>query len=131
MMSKETTPTLAPPLRSDPSLLTEQDLHLFNEGTHYRIYDKLGAHMTTVGGKAGTCFGVWAPNASSVSVVGDFNGWNTQSHPLRARAGSGIWEGFGPGVGKGALYKYHIVSHKQGHVGEKADPCGVLHEKPP
>ena len=64
-------------------------------------------------------------------MVGDFNGWNTQSHPLRARASSGIWEGFVPGVGKGALYKYHIVSHNQGHVGEKADPFGVLHEKPP
>ena len=87
--------------------------------------------MTTVGGKAGTYFGVWAPNASSVSVVGDFNGWNTQSHPLRARASSGIWEGFVAGVGKGALYKYHIVSHNQGHVGEKADPFGILHEKPP
>ena len=81
--------------------------------------------MTTVAGKPGTYFGVWAPNASSVSVVGDFNGWDTQSHPLRARASSGIWEGFVPGVGKGALYKYHIVSHNQGHVGEKADPFGM------
>src|SRR6478672_6346726 len=131
MMNKETTSTLAPPAPGETSLLTEQDLHLFNEGTHYRIYDKLGAHLTMAGGKAGTYFGVWAPNASSVCVVGDFNGWNTQSHPLRARASSGIWEGFVPGVGKGALYKYHIVSHNQGHVGEKADPFGVLHEKPP
>ena len=130
-MSKETTPTLAPPRSSDVSLLTDQDLHLFNEGTHYRIYDKLGAHLTTVAGKPGTYFGVWAPNAASVSVVGDFNGWDTQSHPLKARGSSGIWEGFIPGVGKGALYKYHIVSHNQGYVGEKADPFGMLHEKPP
>ena len=130
-MSKETTPTLAPPQLSDASLLTDQDLHLFNEGTHYRIYNKLGAHLTTVAGKPGTSFGVWAPNASSVSVVGDFNGWNPQSHPLQARGSSGIWEGFLPGIGKGSLYKYHIVSHNQGYVVEKADPFGMLHEKPP
>ncbi len=112
-MSKETTSTLAPPPSSAVSLLTDQDLHLFNEGTHYRIYDKLGAHLTTVAGNPGTYFGVWAPNAASVSVVGDFNGWDTQSHPLQARGSSGIWEGFVPGLGKGALYKYHIVSHNQ------------------
>ncbi len=130
-MSKETTSTLAPPPSSAVSLLTDQDLHLFNEGTHYRIYDKLGAHLTTVAGNPGTYFGVWAPNAASVSVVGDFNGWDTQSHPLQARGSSGIWEGFVPGLGKGGLYKYHIVSHNQGYVGEKADPFGMLHEKPP
>src|SRR3981189_3930598 len=100
-MSKETTTTLPPPFRTEASLLTDQDLHLFNEGTHYRIYNKLGAHLTTVAGKAGTYFGVWAPNAASVSVVGDFNGWDTQSHPLKARGSSGIWEGFVPGLGKG------------------------------
>ena len=130
-MSKETTPTLPPPPRSDASLLTAQDLFLFNEGTHYRIYDKLGAHLTTVAGKPGTYFGVRAPNASSVSLVGDFNGWNTQSHPLQARGSSGIWEGFLPGIGKGSLYKYHIISHNEGYVVEKADPYGLLHEKPP
>ncbi len=130
-MSKETTTTLAPPPSRSASLLTDQDLHLFNEGTHYRIYDKLGSHLTTVAGKPGTYFGVWAPNASAVSVVGDFNGWDTQSHPLGARGSSGIWEGFVPGVGKGALYKYHIVSHNEGHVGEKADPFGMFHEQPP
>ena len=64
-------------------------------------------------------------------MVGDFNGWNTQSHPLQARDSSGIWEGFLPGIGKGALYKYHIVSHNQGYVVDKADPFGILHEKPP
>src|ERR1700687_3591600 len=131
VMSKGNTPTLAQTPTSAVSLLTDQDLHLFNEGTHYQIYDKLGAHLTTVAGKPGTDFAVWAPNASAVSVVGDFNGWDTQSHPLKARGSSGIWEGFVPGVGKGALYKYHIVSHNQGYVAEKADPFGMFHEKPP
>ena len=130
-MIKETTPTLPPPLRTEISLLTDQDLHLFNEGTHYRIYNKLGAHLTTVAGKAGTYFAVWAPNASKVSVAGSFNSWDPKSHPLQARGTSGIWEGFVPGAGKGTLYKYHIVSHNQGHVGEKADPFGILHEQPP
>src|SRR5882724_13216651 len=131
MMSKETTPTFAPPSRGAVSLLSEQDLHLFNEGTHYRIYEKLGSHLTAVDGKSGTYFGVWAPNARSVSVVGDFNGWDARSHPLQPCGSSGIWEGFIPAVAKGALYKYHIVSHNQGHEGEKADPFGMLHEKPP
>ncbi len=130
-MKNETTQTLPQPLGNRVSLLTEQDLHLFNEGTHYRIYNNLGAHVTSVGGVAGTCFGVWAPNASSVSVLGSFNGWNSQSHAMQARGNSGIWEGFVPGAGKGALYKFHIVSHNQGHVGDKADPFGILHEKPP
>src|SRR6478735_8661322 len=98
LMSKETTTTLAPPSPSNASLLTDQDLHLFNEGTHYRIYNKLGAHiMTSVGGKPGTMFGVWAPNARSVSVVGDFNGWDPLSHPLLPHGSSGIWDGFIPG----------------------------------
>src|SRR5438067_7485255 len=127
-MDKETTQTLA---RPDVSLLTDQDFHLFNEGTHYRIYNKLGAHITSVGDEPGTCFGVWAPNARSVSVIGSFNGWDPRSHALQARGSSGIWEGFLPGVGKGALYKFHIVSHNHGYVVDKADPFGILHEKPP
>src|SRR5258708_30520024 len=100
-MSKETTQTLASPASSAVSLLTDQDLHLFNEGTHYRIYNKLGAHLTTVAGQSGTYFAVWAPNASEVSVVGSFNSWDPKSHPLQARGSSGIWEGFIPGAGKG------------------------------
>jgi len=83
------------------------------------------------GGEAGTCFGVWAPNAKEVSVMGSFNGWNPHSHLLQPRGSSGIWEGFIPGVGKGALYKYHISSRQHGHVGDKADPVGFYHEKPP
>ena len=113
------------------SLLTEQDLYLFNEGNHYRIYDKLGAHLATVNGEAGVSFGVWAPNAREVTVMGSFNEWNPRSHALHARGSSGIWEGFVPGVAKGALYKFHIISQHHGYVADKADPFGVYHEKPP
>ncbi|MGH9538842.1 MAG: hypothetical protein ACRD3H_13015, partial [Terriglobales bacterium] len=130
-MAKETAPTLLQPLVTQASLLTDQDLHLFNEGTHYRIYDKLGAHLTSVAGQPGTYFAVWAPNARSVSVAGSFNSWDLESHPLEARGSSGIWEGFVPGAGKGTLYKFHITSHNQGYVVDKADPFGILHEEPP
>ena len=130
-MAKETVPTLLQPVVTQASLLTDQDLHLFNEGTNYRIYDKLGAHLTTVAGQPGTYFAVWAPNARSVSVAGSFNSWDLKSHPLEARGSSGIWEGFIPGAGKGTLYKFHIVSHNQGYVVDKADPFGILHEEPP
>jgi len=119
------------PVRNDVTLLTEQDLHLFNEGTHYRIYDKLGAHVIRSGDETGTVFGVWAPNAREVSVIGNFNGWNPQAHQLQPRGSSGIWEGFIPGIAKGSLYKYHIRSRHHGHVGDKADPIGFLHERPP
>ncbi len=77
------------------------------------------------------CFSVWAPNAREVSVIGSFNRWDPQAHRLQARGNSGVWEGFVPGVTKGALYKFHIVSHHNGYVGDKADPFGLLHEKPP
>ena len=113
------------------SLLTDQDLYLFNEGRHYRVYDKLGAHLTTVNGQAGTAFSVWAPNARKVSVTGSFNNWNPDSHQLQPRGSSGIWEGFIAGAGKGTLYKFHIVSRDRGHVGEKADPFGIWHEISP
>jgi 1,4-alpha-glucan branching enzyme len=116
---------------ANPTLLTDQDLYLFNEGRHYRIYDKLGAHLTTIDGKAGTSFSVWAPNARKVSVTGSFNDWNQDSHQLQPRGSSGIWEGFIPGAGKGTLYKFHIVSREHSHVGEKADPFGVWHEIAP
>ncbi|MGD0181628.1 MAG: 1,4-alpha-glucan branching protein GlgB [Terriglobales bacterium] len=112
-------------------LLTEQDLYLFNQGRDYRAYEKLGAHLTLVGDQSGASFSVWAPNARAVSVIGSFNGWDPLSHPLRARESSGIWEGFIPGVSKGTVYKFHIVSRNNGFVVDKADPFGVLHEKPP
>ena len=117
--------------RHDVSLLSKQALYLFNEGRNYRAYNQLGAHPATHEGEPGTIFSVWAPNARSVNVIGNFNDWNPKSHDLQPRGSSGIWEGFIPRVGKGALYKYRIVSHHHGHVGDKADPFGVYHEKPP
>src|SRR6266496_3590424 len=124
-------PISTPSPQLDASKLSEQDLYLFNEGSHYRIYEKLGAHHVTAEGQPGTCFGVWAPNAREVSVIGDFNGWNGEAHQLSPRGSSGIWEGFFPGIGKGTLYKFHIVSQHNGYVADKADPLGIWHENPP
>jgi len=122
----------APPaIRYDVSLLTAEDLYLFNEGSHYRIYEKMGAHLMDAKGTQGTVFSVWAPNARNVFVIGSFNGWDHRSHPLQPRGSSGIWEGFIPGVGKGSLYKFHIHSNHHGHRVDKADPIGLLMEKPP
>jgi 1,4-alpha-glucan branching enzyme len=121
----------APSVSYDASLLTDDDLHLFNEGTHYKLYDKLGAHLAEVGGIRGAHFAVWAPNAERVAVVGDFNGWDRQSHPLRPRGQSGIWEGFIPGVQKGARYKYFIASRYLGYQIDKADPYALYSEVPP
>jgi 1,4-alpha-glucan branching enzyme len=119
----------AVPLMS--TLLTEQDLYLFNEGSHFRLYEKLGAHPLTSESGAGSHFAVWAPDAEQVSVIGDFNAWDRASHLLHPRSRSGIWEGFVPGVGKGALYKYHIVSRHNGYQVEKADPLAFHNECPP
>ena len=91
-----------------PSLLTPFDLHLFNEGTHVRIYEKLGAHVVTRDGQQGVEFAVWAPNADAVSVIGEFNAWEIGKTALRERASSGIWEGFVPGIGQGTVYKYSL-----------------------
>ena len=113
------------------TVITADDLYLFNEGSHLRLYDKLGAHLVVEDGAAGTRFAVWAPNAERVSVMGDFNGWEREGHPLRVLGDSGIWEGFLPGVGKGALYKFHIVSRNGGYRVDKADPFGSMHERPP
>jgi len=114
-----------------PSLLTDFDLHLFNEGSHFHLYDRLGAHVVTVDGQPGTMFGVWAPNAERVSVIGDFNGWNRRAHPLAPVASSGIWEGFVPDVGPGALYKYRVVSRHGGYAVDKLDPFATRCELPP
>ena len=113
------------------SLLTDDDLYLFNEGSHFRLYDKLGAHPMEHEGKKGTHFAVWAPDAQKVYVMGDFNGWDKESHPLHPRRKSGIWEGFVPGVGKGANYKYHIASRFHGYHVDKADPFALNSEVPP
>src|SRR5215469_5226451 len=94
-----------PPPAPRRGMLTEDDLYLFNEGSHFRLHEKLGAHP----GPDGTTFGVWAPNAEYVAVIGDFNGWNPDSHPLKPRGSSGIWEGFIPEARPGAVYKYRIV----------------------
>src|SRR5579864_7226274 len=110
------------------SQLTDQDLYLFNEGSHTRLYEKLGAHPCTENGVQGTSFAVWTPGAKQVFVIGDFNGWNKQSHPLQPRGRSGIWEGFLPGIGHGAHYKYHIISRYGGYRVDKADPFGVYQE---
>ncbi len=110
---------------------TELDLHLFNEGTNHRAYRSLGAHLGTAGGVAGTSFAVWAPNAERVSVMGDFDGWDKESHPLRQLGTSGVWQGFVPGVGQGAVYKYHVRSRERGFSADKADPFGFLHEISP
>ena len=111
------------------SLLTPFDLHLFNEGSHSHLYEKLGAHISK--DPEGTSFAVWAPNADWVSVIGDFNGWNRDSNKLVPREQSGIWEGFIPGVGHGALYKYHVHSRVTRTGADKADPFAVFAEQPP
>jgi len=108
-------------------VLTEFDLHLFNEGTLHRAYEKLGAHQREVDGQLGVHFAVWAPNADEVSVIGDFNGWNPASHPMRSLGVSGIWEVFVPNVGDGERYKYEIRSREGAHL-QKADPYGVFFE---
>jgi 1,4-alpha-glucan branching enzyme len=106
--------------------LTSDDLHLFNEGTHYRLHDKLGAHVHD----GGTDFAVWAPSAVGVSVIGDFNGWRHGATPMHPQGESGIWHGRAPGVGDGALYKYAVAT-RDGRVLEKMDPVGAWHEEPP
>ncbi len=115
-----------------PSLLTDYDVHLFKEGNHFRIFEKLGSHVMTVDGTEGVHFAVWAPNARTVSVIGDFNGWNTESHALAVRwDGSGIWEGFIPGLKTAERYKYHIVSNSNGYRVDKGDPFGFHWEIAP
>lgn len=130
-MSKRTSSADLPNVSHDFSLLSADDVYLFNQGTHYDAHRKLGAHLTSDGSTAGAYFAVWAPNARSVSVFGDFNGWDKQSHRLKLYQNSGIWEGFVPGVEQGAVYKYHIHSRDNDFRVDKADPFGVLHEMPP
>ncbi len=115
----------------DYSLLTADDLYLFNEGSHFRLYEKLGAHPVNDGRLQGTYFAVWAPNAGQVSVIGDFNGWDKLSHPLQPKGSSGIWEGIVPGLDNGALYKYHILSRIENYQVDKADPFAVFNQIAP
>jgi 1,4-alpha-glucan branching enzyme len=115
----------------DTSLLTEEDIYLFNEGSHFRLHEKLGAHPMTRDGVEGTWFAVWAPDAEGMFVIGDFNDWNRGSHPLRPKGVSGIWEGFIPGVLKDTHYKYYVHSRFNGYRVEKADPFALFSEAPP
>jgi len=113
------------------SLFTDFDIYLFKEGNYFNAYEKLGSHIIDLNGTIGTYFAVWAPNAKQVSVMGDFNNWNKESHPLTARwDNSGIWEGFIPGIEKGTKYKYYIVS-RYGYLLEKGDPYAFFWETPP
>jgi len=115
---------------SGTTLISDQDLHYFNEGTHLRLWEKLGAHPGRVDGRDGVHFGVWAPNARRVSVVGDWNDWKPDLSPLSPRAASGIFEAFVPGVEQGSLYKFHVTG-ADGRSVAKADPLAVLAETPP
>jgi len=116
-------------LRNFSPTLGEIDLHLFGEGKHERIYEKLGAHPLTHEGKRGVAFGVWAPNATNVSVVGNFNSWDSTRHRMRRHSDAGVWELFIPGLKQAELYKYAIESPR----GEifKADPYAFIMEVPP
>jgi 1,4-alpha-glucan branching enzyme len=116
------------PYRFTP-VLSDFDLHLIGEGTHYRKYERLGAHLTEHGGVRGVHFAVWAPSARGASVVGDFNGWDGRRHPMRMLGSSGVWEVFVPGLEQGALYKYEIKSETEMFV--KADPYGFYSQYRP
>jgi 1,4-alpha-glucan branching enzyme len=109
------------------SALSEFDLYLIGEGTHYRAYEKLGAHLTARDGRRGVHFAVWAPNAKLVSVIGDFNDWNPRANIMRPSP-AGVWEGFVPEIGQGAIYKYHIESRYSDYKVDKADPYGFAAE---
>ncbi|MDO8283004.1 MAG: 1,4-alpha-glucan branching protein GlgB [Thermodesulfovibrionia bacterium] len=129
---KELTTNKTASVTAGVSLFSEEDIYLFKEGNHFRLYDKLGSHLMKVDGKDGTLFAVWAPNAAKVSVIGDFNGWDKVSHQLFPRwDGSGIWEGFIPGLAKETVYKYHIVSRLDNYSMDKGDPFAVYSERAP
>jgi len=119
-------------VRHDFTNITDHDVYLFKEASHYKLYDKLGSHVIKQDGIEGTFFSVWAPNAEHVSVVGDFNGWDPQSHPLKIREDeSGIWEGFIEGLGKGMIYKYNIQSRFNMYRTLRNDPYAIHSETPP
>ncbi|MGZ5480720.1 MAG: alpha-amylase family glycosyl hydrolase, partial [Pyrinomonadaceae bacterium] len=117
------------PATEFPPILSDLDLHLFGEGKHHRIYEKLGAHVISHGGKRGVSFAVWAPAADRVSVVGNFNSWDVTKHPMRGLGTSGVWELFIPGLRAGELYKY--VINTAGQEFFKADPYAFMMEVPP
>src|SRR5690554_498399 len=121
-----------PDITKTGSLITDYDVYLFRQGNHFRLYERLGSHPVVLEGTQGTFFAVWAPNAAEVSVIGDFNGWEAGKNLLAVRSeGSGIWEGFIPDVGHGALYKYHIRSRYNDYSVDKGDPFAYYWEIPP
>ncbi len=121
-----------PPVRYGVSMLTDHDVYLFRQGRHTRLYEKLGAHVREIDGEAGVSFGVWAPNAREVAVIGDFNDWRPGTHALQTRGdGSGIWEGFVPGLGAGERYKFHVESRYGDYAADKGDPFAFAWEEPP
>ncbi len=109
-------------------VLTDFDFHLFGEGSHYNIYEKLGAHIMEINNIKGVHFAVWAPNAKCVSVIGDFNKWDGRRHPMRILGSSGIWEIFIPGLQEGEIYKFQIKSKYKKNMAEKADPYAFYAE---
>jgi 1,4-alpha-glucan branching enzyme len=115
---------------SFPPVLSDLDMHLFGEGTHYQIFEKLGAHFTTVNDVEGVLFAVWAPNAKRVSLIGNFNDWDGRRHQMRLRQSSGIWELFVPGLALCDHYKFEIKTHA-GEILEKSDPYGSFFELRP
>ncbi len=115
-----------------PSLFSEEDIYLFKEGNHFRLYEKFGAHQMNVNGGEGSYFSVWAPNAEHVSVIGNFNDWDKKAHPLKERSdSSGVWEGFIGGVVKGEVYKYYVSSKYNNYKVDKSDPYGFFWELSP
>jgi len=118
-------------MHSEFTLLSPQDLHLFNEGTHGRLHAKFGAHLVNEKGSQGAYFAVWAPNAERVAVMGDFNEWRPSTHPLACKGDSGIWEGYFPGILKGQRYKFHVESKHEGYQADKRDPFSLYCEPAP
>lgn len=114
-----------------PSVLGDLDLYLMGQGAHRDIYRKLGAHPASSLGVNGTCFAIWAPNASRVSVTGEFNNWDGRCHVMRLHPGNGLWEIFIPGVGQGDYYKFELLDKQGELLPLKADPMGQFHEAPP
>ncbi len=114
-----------------PSALSQFDEHLLAEGTHQRMYERMGAHLMEINGRSGVFFAVWAPNALRVSVVGDFNNWDGRRHPMRFHHDSGIWELFIPGLREGVLYKYQVKGQYRDYTVAKTDPVGFRNEMRP
>ena len=134
MQTRDPSKSRSAPLREGLQrsvLLTPDDIYFFNEGTHFRLHEKLGAHSSEQEGVTGTHFAVWAPNAERVSVIGDFNGWNKHGNPLAVAGSSGVWQGFVGDVAQGSHYKYHIESRHMAYRVDKADPFAFHSEVPP